>query len=78
MLTLQLHGLETLRAGGGQSTYWAVNPGHCSTGLNDFRRTKDPLEGAEVVVRLLESRKGAYCGETFWEFENNELRNVPW
>ncbi|KAH8681121.1 hypothetical protein BX600DRAFT_12639 [Xylariales sp. PMI_506] len=59
-------------------TYWAVGPGHCKTGFNNFRGTKDPLEGAEVVMRLLESRRGEIPSGTFWEFEYGTFQQVAW
>lgn len=61
-----------------QITFWTVSPGHCRTGFNDFRGTKDPLEGAEAAVRLLESKRGAIPSGTFWEFEYGNFQQVPW
>ncbi|KAM3505401.1 hypothetical protein MY11210_007992 [Beauveria gryllotalpidicola] len=40
--------------------YWAVSLGHCRTAFNGHRGRKDPEEGAEVVVRLLEVEKGVF------------------
>lgn len=48
------------------------------TALNRFRGMKDPLDGAEVVVRLVCDGEGKLDGGTFWEFENGEMRVVPW
>uniref|UniRef100_A0A8H7NHM2 Uncharacterized protein n=1 Tax=Bionectria ochroleuca TaxID=29856 RepID=A0A8H7NHM2_BIOOC len=59
-------------------TFWVVSPGHCKTGFNGFRGTKDPLLGAEVILKLLESEKGEVEGGTFWEYEQDEFRAVPW
>jgi len=58
--------------------FYCVNPGHCRTGFNNFRGARDPLEGAEVVVRLVE-RRGAVDGG-FWETvgAGGELVSVPW
>jgi NAD(P)-dependent dehydrogenase (short-subunit alcohol dehydrogenase family) len=59
----------------GKVRFYAVSPGHLKTAFNNFRGTKDPLDGAEVVARLVcEEREGG----TFWEFEGGEMRNVPW
>lgn len=52
MLTLQMQLAEERREDS-RITYWAVSPGHCKTGFNGYRGKKDPLEGAESVVRLL-------------------------
>ncbi|KAG4428463.1 hypothetical protein IFR05_016049, partial [Cadophora sp. M221] len=38
--------------GKGEVEFFAANPGYCKTAFNGFRGTKDPLDGAEVVVRL--------------------------
>lgn len=59
----------------GKVRFYAVSPGHLKTALNNFRGTKDPLDGAEVVIRLVcEEHEGG----TFWEFERGEMRIVPW
>lgn len=59
----------------GKARFYAVSPGHLKTAFNNFRGTKDPLDGAEVVVRLVcEEHEGG----TFWEFEGGEMRKVPW
>jgi len=55
----------------------AVKPGFCRTAFNGFKGTKDPLDGVEIVARLIEGkgdRKGWKSG-SFLEFEEGE---VPW
>ncbi|KAI1876856.1 uncharacterized protein JN550_000928 [Neoarthrinium moseri] len=59
-------------------TFWAVSPGHCRTGFNGFRGTKDPLEGAEAVSRLLASRRAEIPSGTFWECEYGNFQQIPW
>jgi NAD(P)-dependent dehydrogenase (short-subunit alcohol dehydrogenase family) len=59
-------------------TFWTVSPGHCKTGFNNFRGVKNPLEGAEVVVRLLASRRMEIRSGTFWEFEYGNFQQVAW
>ena len=59
-------------------TFWAVGPGHCKTQFNGFRGSKDPVEGAEVVRRLLLSRKGEVPSGTFWEYEYENFQQVAW
>ena len=59
-------------------TFWAVGPGHCKTQFNGFRGLKDPVEGAEVVRRLLLSRKGEIPSGTFWEYEYENFQQVAW
>lgn len=78
MLTVHLQAAEDAKDEGDRVTFWSVNPGHCKTGFNGFRGLKDPLDGAEVVIRLMESEKGAVAGGTFWELEQGEFRPIPW
>ncbi|KAI1291051.1 NAD(P)-binding protein [Xylaria venustula] len=78
MLTVQLQIAEDGQDENSRITFWVANPGHCKTGFNGFKGHKDPLDGAEVVLRLLQSERGKVRGSTFWEFENNEFREVPW
>lgn len=61
--------------GRGKVEFFAANTRHCKTAFNGFKGTKDPFNGAELVVRLVggEGRKGG-----FWEFEEGILREVPW
>lgn len=77
MLTLQLQLAEDSREDS-HITYWAVSPGHCKTAFNGFRGKKDPLEGAESIVRLLETKKGEVQAGTFWEYENSSFQKVSW
>lgn len=58
--------------------FFAANPGHCKTTLNGFRGTKDPLDGAEVVVQLITGERGQWKKGGFWEFEEGGMREVPW
>jgi NAD(P)-dependent dehydrogenase (short-subunit alcohol dehydrogenase family) len=46
--------------GWGKIEFWAANPGHCKTAFNGYRGTKDPLEGAEVVVQLVMAKRGQW------------------
>ncbi|RWA07850.1 hypothetical protein EKO27_g7249 [Xylaria grammica] len=78
MLTVHLQAAEDASDEPRKITFWVANPGHCKTGFNGFKGPKDPLEGAEVVLRLLRSEKGDIAGGTFWEFEDGEFRTVPW
>ncbi|KAI0437078.1 NAD(P)-binding protein [Xylaria telfairii] len=78
MLTVHLQAAEDAATEDNKITFWVTNPGHCKTGFNGFKGHKDPLDGAEVVLRLLRSERGDIEGGTFWEFENDEFRQVPW
>ncbi|KAF6220892.1 hypothetical protein HO133_002572 [Letharia lupina] len=40
--------------------FYAAIPGHCKTAFNGFRGTKDPLDGARVVVELVLAEEGKY------------------
>jgi hypothetical protein len=81
-LTIEFQKAEDARTAkvvgeGGKVRFWAVSPGHLKTAFNNFRGAKDPLDGAEVVVRLV-CEEGKREGGTFWEFEEGEIREVPW
>jgi hypothetical protein len=78
MLTVHFQVAEDRLPEDQRITFWATSPGHCKTAFNNFRGAKDPVEGAEAAVRLLESRKGDIEPGTFWEFEQGEFRAVPW
>jgi NAD(P)-dependent dehydrogenase (short-subunit alcohol dehydrogenase family) len=55
--------------GDGKVEVYAVNPGHCKTALNGFRGTRDPLEGAEIVVCLVTAESGTWRSGSFLEEE---------
>ena len=57
-----------------------ASPGHCKTAFNGFRGSRDPLEGANVVVELVRAPKGKYRNAGFWETTGDslELVEVPW
>ncbi|PVH94491.1 short chain dehydrogenase/reductase family protein [Periconia macrospinosa] len=84
-LTVQLQILDDVRVakedGAGKGIkYFAVAPGLMKTRFNNFLKFgKDPKDGAEVVLRLLEDGgEDAYPGGTYWEFEQREMKQVPW
>ncbi|KAE9371474.1 NAD(P)-binding protein [Stipitochalara longipes BDJ] len=64
--------------GWGKVEFWAANPGHCKTAFNGYRGTKDPIDGAEVVVQLVMGKRGQWKKGGFWEFEEGVMREVPW
>ncbi|KAK5062615.1 hypothetical protein LTR84_004688 [Exophiala bonariae] len=57
-----------------------ASPGHCKTAFNGFRGSRDPLEGANVVVELVRAPRGKYRNAGFWETmgDSLELVEVPW
>jgi len=70
---------RTVEENGGQRVqFYAVSPGHLKTAFNGYRGPKNPLDGAEVVVRLVIASKDQVDGGSFWEFEEGEMRKVPW
>jgi NAD(P)-dependent dehydrogenase (short-subunit alcohol dehydrogenase family) len=84
-LTVQLHILEDGRVANGDGAgkgikYFAAAPGLMKTRFNGFLKFgKDPKVNAEVVIKLLESSgEDGYPGGTFWEFEQGEMKQVPW
>lgn len=83
-LTIEFQKSEDARENGEEKRkgkeveFYAVNPGHCKTEFNGYKGTKDPVDGAEVVVRLVGAEKGEFRKGGFWEFEEGEMREVPW
>lgn len=59
--------------------FHAVNPEFCKTAFNGYKGTKDPLDGAAVVVELAVAEKGKYRNG-FWQMEGEEKEptEVPW
>lgn len=59
--------------------FYVLQPGVLKTAFTNYSpRGKDPKEGAEVVVRLLLDEEGTYPGGTYWEFQDGEMKQVPW
>lgn len=60
--------------------FHVIGPGHCKTEFNGFRGTRDPLEGANVVVELVNAEKGTVPNAGFWQTEgaSRELVRIPW
>lgn len=78
-LTIEQQKQEDARTGeGGKVDFYTVNPGHCKTAFNGWKGTKDPLDGAEVVVRLVMAERGKWAPGRFLEFEEGSMREVPW
>jgi NAD(P)-dependent dehydrogenase (short-subunit alcohol dehydrogenase family) len=78
-LTIEMQKVEDAEGPQGSDVrIFAINPGHCKTSFNGFRGTKDPIDGAEVVVRIVGDEKGDYGKGRFWEFEEGVMREVPW
>ena len=71
VLTLELRKLET------DVLFHVACPGHCKTGLDGYRGAKDPVDGAKVIVELATSERETYKSG-FWQFERDEMREVPW
>ena len=76
-LTIEAQKAEDARTEG-KVDFFTVNPGHCKTAFNGYRGTKDPLDGAEVVVRLVAAERGEWKAGSFLEFEDGGMREVPW
>ena len=59
--------------------FYACAPGALKTAFNGYMATfREPERGAEVVVRLLADDEKTYEGGSYWEFEEGEMRQVPW
>lgn len=59
--------------------FQAVSPGHCKTEFNNYRGRKEPLDGAKVIVALLDDNVGQF-GPGFWQMEDGDATpvKVPW
>ena len=59
---------------------FVVAPGLLKTAFTKFlEKGRDPVEGAEVVVRLALGEEGErFEGGSFLEWEGGEVRRVPW
>lgn len=57
-----------------------VGPGHCKTEFDGFRGTRDPREGANVVVELVNAEKGTVPNAGVWQTEgaSKELVRISW
>ena len=63
----------------GKIGYYSVAPGLLNTAFTHYSAMgKDPKIGAEVVVRLINDEKGVYEAGSQWEFEDGEMKRVPW
>lgn len=77
-LTIEQQKQENARQEGEKVDFYAANPGHCKTAFNGWKGTKDPLDGAEVVVQLVVGERGKWTPGSFLEFEEGQMRVVPW
>lgn len=59
--------------------FQAVSPGYCKTEFNNYRGRKEPLEGAKVIVALMDDDAGRF-GRGFWQMEDGDATpvRVPW
>ena len=63
----------------GRIRFYSAAPGLLKTAFTHYSTLgKDPQDGAEVIVRLMADEKGAYEGGSQYEFEEGEMRLVPW
>jgi NAD(P)-dependent dehydrogenase (short-subunit alcohol dehydrogenase family) len=59
--------------------FFISNPGVMKTAFSRFHeKAKAPQLGAESIVRLLADENGKYNDWMQWEFEQGEMRKVPW
>ena len=58
---------------------YSACPGFCNTAFNGWKGTKDPLDGAKVIVELVLAAEGIYEGG-FWhmEGEDTQPRRIAW
>lgn len=57
--------------------FYCASAGHCGTAFNNYKGTKDLLDGARVIIELAVSESGQFA-PGFWEFENDAMSCVPW
>ncbi|KAI1349373.1 NAD(P)-binding protein [Xylaria sp. FL0043] len=66
-------------AGKPRIRYYVCAPGALKTAFSGFREgLRSPERGAEVIVHLLADDEGRYEGGSYWEYEEGEMRRVPW
>ncbi|KAI0859809.1 NAD(P)-binding protein [Xylaria cubensis] len=59
--------------------YYVCAPGALRTAFSKFKDgLRSPERGAEVIVHLLADDKHLYEGGSYWEYEEGEMRHVPW
>lgn len=60
--------------------FQVVGPGHCKTEFNGYRGTRDPMEGATVIVECVVRPKGELDNASFWETkgDDRELVRMLW
>ena len=66
---------------GSRIDYYSAAPGLLNTAFTHYAAYgKDPKLGAEVIVRLVgdDGEKAKYEGGTQWEYEDGEMKTVPW
>lgn len=63
----------------GRIRFYVIQPGVLKTAFtNNVAWGKEASAGAEVIVRLMMDAEGKYPGGTYWEFEDGEMKQVPW
>lgn len=63
----------------GRIRFYSVAPGLLNTEFTHYSALgKDPKDGAKAIVRLIADDKDEYPGGTQWEFEQDQMREVPW
>ncbi|KAI0413980.1 NAD(P)-binding protein [Xylaria grammica] len=66
-------------AGNPRIRYYVCAPGALKTAFSGFKDgLRLPDRGAEVIVHLLVDDEHLYEGGSYWEFEEGEMRQVPW
>lgn len=81
---LQVSENDRVAEGGDGSTkprirFFISNPGLLKTAFTGYMsRGKEPQEGAESIVQLLGDDEGKFNHAMQWEFEEGEMRVVPW
>lgn len=59
--------------------FYVCAPGVLKTAFSRYYPAgKEPEDGAEVAVRLIEDDGGLYEGGSYWEVEEGEMKRVPW
>ncbi len=66
-------------AGKPRIRHYVCAPGALKTAFSNFKDgLRLPERGAEVIVRLLVDDERLYEGGSYWEYEEGEMRRVPW
>ncbi|KAI1265887.1 short chain dehydrogenase/reductase family protein [Xylariaceae sp. FL1019] len=84
MVHFQVAENDRVKAGGVDSEkprirYYVCQPGALHTSFSNYHPgLRMPDRGAEVIVRLVADDEKLYEGGSYWEYEDDKMKQVPW